>query len=375
MTFKKIKSPVPSMRAALLESVINTVAKKMEKSGCTITTAADADFSPVPRKFVLTGIYGLDMLLSWGKGIPCGRFMEVFGSESAGKTALSEFLMGLWKKNDGLVHYMDFEQSRDDAHLSCYDITLSDFAYPDLITLEDGWDYISNTLKAADDFAVKHKVEPLSLYVWDSLAQSPAEAEISEKNHDDSHVGLVARGMAKGFRKHTRQFSHSIATAIFVNQVRDKIGAMGYGPKTDTPGGRAAKFAYSIRLKVSKIETLKRGDAVTGHLIEVQSVKNKFAAYPLKTRIVLSYTTGIDVDASNFLFLQENGYIVSAGKSGFYFKGFKEETFKKRDFGAWALAHPEPIKAAVIETIAEARASMVDTVTELAEDDDDADDA
>ena len=320
------------------------------KLGGRVARADEMEYFHEPRTFVRTGIHAFDELLTHGKGLPCGRFLEVFAPEGVGKSALCEFLVGKFKHVNGTCHYIDSEQTIDYAHLACYGVSKKDLILPDLPDLEAVWDYVVGvvrTLKARNIERAKRnlKPEPPNVIVLDSLAATPSRDELNEKEHDDSHVGLQARANAKGVRKTVRAFSAADVVFLCINQIRDKIGAKGYGPKTDTPGGRALKFAYSIRLKLSKIETLKKGDVIIGHIIEVTSVKNKHAPTGQKCHIVLSYLRGIDVDWSNFLWFQKHRVITAKGKSGYVFAG-SEEKFRRSEFGAFCAKNKKLVEAA-----------------------------
>ena len=339
----------------------------IEKVGGSIGTAEELEHLHQPLGYTKTGIYPLDNLLSAGRGVPHGRFVEVFAPESVGKSALCEFMMGAFKRDGGDLAHIDSEKTRDDAHLACYGIKPADYLDPDLPDLESVWDFARGTLRVLKK---QEKPSPY-LIVLDSLAATPSRAELEEKEHDDSHVGLQARSNAKGVRVTVRGFSASTATFLFINQIRDKIGAMGYGPKTDTPGGRALKFAYSIRLKLAKIETLKKGSGegapAIGHIIEVQSVKNKLAPPQMKCHLMLSYSRGIDVGWSNFYWFQKNGYVVAKGRTGFTWKGLESEPFKRSEFAEWSKANKKAISAAVAE-LAEADLKAVRSAAEVATD-------
>ncbi len=337
---KKFK--LPPMKAAMIEGVNSA----LEKSKIRAATVDEVSYLTAVSKWVSTGIYALDLLLSKGKGLPCGRFVEVFGNEGSGKTALCEYLVGRYVHVlNSAPHYLDFEDSYDQAHLDCYNVKGTDVIMPHGVgTIEDGWNYIGatlDTLAQRATLAEKHGVagDPPTLFVWDSIANSAAKAELEEDGMEDKHMAEAARAFSKAFRKYTRRVSNSDSTVVFVNQVRDVPGATGRMPKTTTPGGRAIKFACCTRLRLAKVETLKKGERVTGQLVEVQSVKNKHAPAPMRAKIVLSYTKGVDVDRSNFLWFKLNGYIVAAGGAGYRWKplGKESEPFKQsgwRDFAA-----------------------------------------
>lgn len=340
--------------------VATTLNPQFAKIGGSVATADMLDSLHEPKTFVKTGIYCLDAALSDGDGIPCGRFIEVFAPESVGKSAFCEFLIGRFKQLHGTNHYIDTEQTISYEHLECYGVQKGDFLMPDLPDLEAVWDYVYGVvkvLKTRNDERAKRKLppEPPNLIVLDSLAATPSRAELNEKEHDDSHVGLQARANAKGTRKTMRAFSASDVVFLCVNQIRDKIGMTGYGPKTDTPGGRALKFAYSIRLKLAKVETLKKGDIPIGHVIEVTTVKNKHAPPQQKCRIVLSYLRGIDVAWSNFLWFQKHRIITAKGTKGYAFQG-SDERFKRSEFADFCARNRELVEAARVECIAADRA-------------------
>jgi len=347
-------SRLGDLKATLLESL-----KARLSAGCTVYAATDSPYLAPPRGYTPTGLYGLDTVLTKGKGVPWGRFLEVFGAEGSGKTAMCEKLIGVFKDEGSVPHYFDFEASFDPAHLACYGVKAEDVLLPDAECIEDAWNYICTTMQITEERrAARTKAggdaddEPPAPFFWDSVAQTPSRKEMEEKGHDDAHVADVARAMAKGFRKHTRSFSKTNGVVVFVNQVRDVIGAFGRGPKTRTPGGRALKFAYAIRLRLDKVETLKSGDTPIGQICRVTTVKNKFCPYPLSTDIVLSYKRGIDTDWSNFRWLQENRQILPAGENKEKKRVFKlrgqKATFTRTGFGEYASANPDLIKEAVI---------------------------
>jgi protein RecA len=257
-------------------------------------------------------------------------------------SATCDFLMSAFHRQGGLVHHIDTEMTRDDHRIAkCYGLTTDDFEDVDAPDLEAVWDYAYGVVKT---LGTESKTP--NLIILDSLAATPARDELSEKEHDDSHVGLQARSNAKGVRKTVRLFAASSCVFVFVNQLRDKIGAMGYGPKTDTPGGRALKYAYSIRLQVNRVESIKAGDNVVGQLVRIVSQKNKHAPPRMSCDIVLSYKTGIDVAASNLLWFQKHGVLKHQAKV-WKFKG--EDIGGKANFAKWCQENPEAVQEAVDE--------------------------
>lgn len=332
------------------------------KIGGAVGRADELEYLHEAKTFIKTGIYEFDEILSRGNGIPCGRFIEVFSPESVGKSAMCEFLIGRFKHLNGTSHYIDTEQTIDYSHLACYGVKKGDFMMPDLPDLEAVWDYVVGVVKLleirnAEREKRKLSPEPPNLVVLDSLAATAARAELKEKEHDDSHVGEQARANSKGVRKTLRAFSASDVVFLCVNQLRDKIGAQGYGPKTDTPGGRALKYAYSIRMKLAKIETLKKGDRPVGHIIEVTTTKNKHAPMGQKCQIVLSYLRGIDVNWSNFLWFQKHRIIVAKGTAGYAFRG-SDERFRRSEFGDFCARNKSLVASTVQECLEKDRSTF-----------------
>jgi recombination protein RecA len=359
MARKKLTGEAPEPKheddlPPLMDVVKDVLGKKMAKVGGHVGTAEELEYLHKPSTHVKTGIYGLDLILSRGLGIPSGRIIEVSAPESVGKTALCEYLMGRGKRVGAGLHYIETEMTRDDSHLGCYGVEPKDVLTPDVPDLEATWDYIRGLVdilskrRAAREKAgdAEHK-DPPQFVFFDSLAATAARAELNEDEHGDKHMAEQARSNAKGCRVTVRELSKSSVIFVCVNQIRDKPGAQGYGPKTDTPGGRALKFAYSIRLKMALIKTLKKGDAPVGHIIEVTTLKNKHAPKGMKCRIVLSYYRGIDANWSNFLWFQENKMIVPAGGAGFTWKGGDGTKFRRKDFSEWVRDHRVEVQAAI----------------------------
>lgn len=361
----KAQPKLPPMKAAIISGV--NAALEKAKSDVRTNTADEVEYLAEVTRWVPTGIHWLDLVLSKGRGLPCGRPIEVFGAESSGKTALCEYLMGRYVHDIGSPpHLLDYERAYDQEHMDCYQVLKRDILYPEpLNTIEDGWNYLARTLGVLADRkleaeAIGAEGDPPTLFVWDSIAQSSPKAEMEEEDHGDSHMALQARAMAKGFRKILRPLSVSDATVMFINQVRDNPGAYGPGDKTVTPGGRAAKFAFTIRLKLAAVEQLKKGERIIGQLVEVSTKKNKHAPKGMKCKIVLSYKRGIDADWSNFLFFKTFGYLLPAGTLGFRWKGADLPPFKKNGWREFAAANPALVEAARAAVFAKELAAMDD---------------
>ena len=340
---KKAKRGVVDSREALRDRLRKALAPALEKQGGHLGAASEMEDLHKPQGYTKTGIHSLDIALSGRHGgIPHGRFIEVYGPESSGKSATAEFIMSAFHRQGGIVHHIDAEMTRDDERIrDCYGLTTQDFEDVDAPDLESVWDYAYGVVKA---LGKEEKNTPPNLLILDSLAACPARVELTEKAHDDAHVAAQSRANSKGVRKTVRLFAASSCVFLFINQIRDKIGAMGYGPKTDTPGGRALKFAYSIRLQVARIGSIKSGEDVIGQTVRITTQKNKHAPPKMECDLVLSYKTGIDIDASNLLWFQTNGVLKHQGKV-WKFNG--QDIGGKANFGKWCKEHPDEVAAAV----------------------------
>lgn len=375
------KPDIPSLDSALHASL----SKTFEKTDVVIGTAEEVGLLSAVTEWLPTGIFWFDLLLSRGKGWPMGRAVEVYGNEGAGKSALCEFTVGLFVHTyKSKPHWQDHERSMDWGHFACYRVKEGQLYTPDLHTLEQGLDYIGSAL---DTLAARREPlekaglppDPPALHIFDSIAASLPKAELEEETSEDKHMAETARAMSKGFRKYLRRISTSRSLVIFTNQVREKPGAKPGQKQTTQPGGRATKFGCSIRLEIRKLESIAGKDGqIIGHIAEVFSEKNRHAPQRMKAQIVVSYTRGIDVAWSNFLFLQTHGYIKTAGTAGYKWEpdGKEAKAFKRMGFAAWCAENAEKVQAAR-DAIYKKVMDSYDTapMTDMEEEDDDEADA
>ena len=212
-----------------------------------------------------TGSVGLDLALGIG-GIPKGRIIEIYGPESSGKTTLTLHIIAECQKAGGVCAFIDAEHALDVKYAKNLGVNTDDLyvSQPD---------FGEQALEIVETVARSGAVD---LIVVDSVAALTPKAEI-EGDMGDQHVGLQARLMSQALRKLTGIVHKMNTTVIFINQIRIKIGATGYGTPETTTGGNALKFYASVRLDVRKIATLKQNEEPIGNRVKVKVVKNKVA--------------------------------------------------------------------------------------------------
>ena len=217
-----------------------------------------------PVAVIPTGSIALDVALGIG-GLPRGRIIEVYGPESSGKTTVALHAIANVQAQGGIAAFIDAEHALDPTYAQRLGVDLDSLYVSQPDTGEQA-------LEIADTLVRSGAVD---LIVIDSVAALVPRAEI-EGEMGDSHVGLQARLMSQALRKMAGALSQTGTTAIFINQLREKIGVMFGSPETTT-GGKALKFYSSVRLDVRRIETLKGGTEAVGNRTRVKVVKNKMA--------------------------------------------------------------------------------------------------
>lgn len=256
-----------------------------------------------------TGVYSLDRALGVG-GFVQGRIVEIYGSESAGKTSLALYAAARTQEAGGIVVFIDTEHALDMSLAKLIGVKTDELILTQPDTAEEA-------LEIAEFFARSGDV---SLIILDSVAALVPKAEV-DGDMGQSHMALTARLMSQALRKLTGVLSKSNSTMIFINQIRMKIGVMFGNPETTT-GGNALKFYASQRLEVKKGQTIKDGEEVIGHNVIVKVVKNKVATPFKKAIIPLLYGKGIDIIGDIFDLAVTAG-IVEKNGAWFSYKGSK----------------------------------------------------
>ncbi len=254
----------------------------------------------LPMEVIPTGSIALDVALGIG-GLPRGRVVEIYGPESSGKTTVALHAIANAQAAGGICAFIDAEHALDPDYAAKLGVDTDAL----LVSQPDNGE---QALEIADTLV---RSGALTLVVIDSVAALTPRAEI-EGEMGDSHVGLQARLMSQALRKMTGALSTTNTTAIFINQLREKIGVMFGSPETTT-GGRALKFYSSIRLDVRRIETLKDGAEMVGNRTRVKVAKNKVAPPFKQAEFDIIYGQGISREGSLIDMGVENGIVRKAG--------------------------------------------------------------
>ncbi|HEY3736874.1 MAG TPA: recombinase RecA [Jatrophihabitans sp.] len=258
------------------------------------------DRTAMPIEVIPTGSIALDVALGIG-GLPRGRVVEIYGPESSGKTTVALHAVANVQAQGGIAAFIDAEHALDPDYAKALGVDTDSLLVSQPDTGEQALEIMDMLIRSG----------AIDIVVVDSVAALVPRAEI-EGEMGDSHVGLQARLMSQALRKITGALSNTNTTAIFINQLREKIGVMFGSPETTT-GGKALKFYASVRLDVRRIETLKDGGDAVGNRTRVKVIKNKVAPPFKQAEFDIVYGQGISREGSLIDVGVEQGFVKKSG--------------------------------------------------------------
>jgi recombination protein RecA len=279
-----------------------------------------------------SGCLSLDLALG-GTGLPRGRIVEIFGPEASGKTTLTLHALAEAQAAGGICAFVDAEHALDPGYAAALGVNTDDLLIAQPDCGEQALEIVDLLTRSGE----------IDMVVIDSVAALVPRTEL-EGNMGDTHVGLQARLMSQALRKLTAQVARTGTIVLFINQLRQKIGGMGFGPKEVTTGGNALKFYCSVRIDIRRIGAIKRGEEVIGNRTKIKVVKNKLAPPFRFFETDIYYGQGIAA-AADLLSLGEKAGLVR--KKGSYHYVGDELLGQGREAAFAALAQRVDLMAAI----------------------------
>lgn len=356
MAKKELAKKAPVTKAATEEDKKNALAtalKQIEKKYGTGSIMRLGETKKLDVAAIPTGSMTLDMALGIG-GVPRGRIVEIYGPESSGKTTVALSILAQAQKLGGEVAFIDVEHALDPVYAQALGVNINDL----LVSQPDSGE---QALEIAEALIRSGAIDVI---VLDSIAAMTTRAEI-DGEMGDLHVGQLARLMSQAMRKLTAAISKSSCVAIFINQVREKIGVM-YGNPETTPGGRALKFYASVRIEVRKGEAIKSGSTIIGSSTKCKVVKNKVAPPFKECTFDLMYGTGIS-RTGEVLDLATELDIIKKGGSWFSYNG--QKLGQGRDNVKEVLKNDEALMKEIEDQILARRSELEGVITPKGDDD------
>ncbi|ARW19395.1 Protein RecA [Pediococcus pentosaceus] len=306
--------------------------------------AVDTQISTIP-----SGSLALDDALGVG-GFPKGRIVEIYGPESSGKTTVALHAVAEVQKRGGTAAYIDAENAMDPAYATNLGVDIDSLLLSQPDTGEEG-------LAIADALVSSGAID---LVVIDSVAALVPRAEI-DGEMGDAHVGLQARMMSQALRKLSGSINKTKTIALFINQIREKVGIMFGNPET-TPGGRALKFYATIRLEVRRAEQIKDGADVIGNRVRIKVVKNKVAPPFKKAEVDIMYGHGISQTGEMIDMAVEKDLV---GKSGSWYSYGDERIGQGRENAKKYIDEHPDVRAEILGKVREAYGMVADPTSEV----------